>query len=149
MHFKPKTENDIARERLRPDGEYPFTVYSAIEKVSKAGNPMIVVELDVFDPMGNQFSVTDYLMESMAFKLRHFCYGIGLSAEYDNGTLEAAAIVGRSGSLKLSFQEANGNFPPKNVVKDYIKEPSGSAPKQTIKPVAAAPIQPDPNDPPF
>jgi len=136
MQFQPKTEDEIARERLREEGKYPFTVTSAVDKVSKNNNPMIVVELDVFDTNGNAFSITDYIMASMAFKLRHFAFCVGLGADYEAGILHPESMAGKSGTLKLGIQAGKDGYPPKNVVKDYDKDVIQSVVKPAMTKVA-------------
>ena len=121
MQFSPKTEAQIISESMIPMGEYPFQVLSATPKSSKAGNPMIVVELDVFLPDGNTRRIKDYLMESMAFKLRHFCVAVGLEKQYDAGSLEPVDIVSRGGVCKIIVKPPKGEYGPQNEVKDYLK----------------------------
>ncbi len=123
MQFKPKTEAELAIENLFPPGEYDFEVITAVDTVSKekpdgsGGRPMMKVELNVFNG-GSTRRVTDYLLESMAFKLIHFSKSIGLSNDYETGTLDPAKCVGRAGRVILKIEE-KGDYPAKNVVKDY------------------------------
>lgn len=149
MQFKPKTENDIKRERLLPAGEYDFTIMEAAEAVSKAGNPMLKLKLHVFDSNGMPFTISDYLMESVAFKLRHCAYAVGLAAQYESGDLLPAAMAGKSGKLDLVIREdKTGNYPPQNSVKDYIAPEAGEGAKPS-KPRTLAAGEEDPNSPPF
>ena len=121
MQFTPKTEKQIAEEGLYPEGQYNFEISSAENKVSKIGNDMIELKLRVFDDTGNYRIVNDYLLESMAHKLRHAAYVCGLGDKYDLGALDAFDFVGRTGTLSLKIQkDKTGNYPDKNVVKDYV-----------------------------
>jgi hypothetical protein len=45
-----------------------------------------------FDADGKGRKVNDYLMESVAYKLRHFAYAVGLGKSYEAGSLDAADI---------------------------------------------------------
>lgn len=135
MQFKPKTQKELDLERLLPDGEYDFEVAYAEDKTSSTGNPMIAVKLSVFAADGGTRSVRDWLMEKMAFKLRHFAYATGMGAEYESGELAAANIVGRSGRCKIASEEGKGDFPASNKVKDYIV--SADAPARKPAPNAA------------
>jgi hypothetical protein len=120
MRFEPKTEQDIERQHLLPDGDYDFEVVGAIEKPSKSsGNEMIQLKLKVFT---NAIDVTifDYLLESMAFKLRHFAEATGLLVSYNKGILTAFDCQGRTGYLRLTTQEGQNGYKAKNVVDDYI-----------------------------
>ncbi len=121
MKFQPKSADEIAREKLLPAGDYSFVVSQATEKVSKTGNDMIEVLLRVFKDDGSFVLITDWLMEKMAHKLRHFCEATNLLEKYEQGTLEAHDLVEKTGKLKLVIQEdKTGAYDPKNSVKDYI-----------------------------
>ena len=134
MQFQSKTEKQIQEESLIPAGEYDFTVREAVEKKSKAGNDMIQVDMDIFVD-GKERPLKDYLMESMAFKLRHFCFSIGLGCKYEAGTLSAVDCQGKSGKVKI-IQKANGDYGLQNSVKDYVVFEAGSEPAPA--PVARA-----------
>lgn len=118
MQFQPKTDEQIVSENLWPDGEYDFEVVAAEEQVSKKGNPMIKLGLKCFSGDRSR-TVTDYVMEKMAFKLKHFLHGIGMGAAYDSGEFTAEQLVGRSGKVILK-QEHQEGYQPKNSVEDYV-----------------------------
>lgn len=126
MRFTPKTEEEIAAENLLQPGEYGFTVMEAEDTQSKAGNDMMKVKLEVFAPDGGTRHVYDYLLEKMAFKLRHFAATVGRMADYERGELSADAVVGRSGLVRIEIEPA-GDYPAKNVVKDYVVAPKPPA----------------------
>lgn len=114
---QPKTEEELDMDRLLPKGTYDFEIVKAEEKTSKKGNDMIDVNLKVYHGEGFQF-VRDFLMEAMPHKLRHFAETTGLIEAYDSGSLQASDIVGRSGKVRIDIEPA-GEYPAKNVVKDY------------------------------
>jgi hypothetical protein len=135
MQFKAKTEEELKAELVMPEGEYDFEVIEAADTVSKKGNDMITVKLKVFAPDGGFRLVTDYLMEKMAFKLRHFCETTGMIDRYDAGDLMARHCEGRTGRVLIQVEpeqrgkDRDGNdktFPPKNSVGDYAKPAAGS-----------------------
>jgi len=125
MQFTPRSVEDLELDEKKREealllqkGDYDFEVTEAIEKTSKSGNPMIQVRLKVFHEDSFRF-VTDYLMEKMAFKLRHFAESVGLLEEYNAGQFDASNLVGASGVVKLEIEPAKGQFSAKNSVKDY------------------------------
>jgi len=129
MQFKPKTEKELTEEKLFPPGIYPFEVIEAKETISKAGNEMIVMNLRVFHGGRTQF-VTDFLMESTGYKLRHAAVMMGLEKAYDSGNLIASDFEGKEGWAKLKIStDKTGQYPAKNVVVDYVRPPveAGSA----------------------
>ncbi len=123
MKFAPKTEKEVAEEGLLPRGEYGFEVVSAENKISRANNEMIELKLNIFDEHGDARSIFDYLLESMARKLRHAAEACGLLTEYESGDLDALDFVGKSGTLKIGIQkDKTGQYPDKNVVTDYVRK---------------------------
>lgn len=127
MKFEPKTEKELAEMNLLPEGEYGFEISGAEEKISKAGNEMIVLTVRIFKPDGSFQIITDYLMEALAFKLRHAADACGLTHEYETGILAAENFIGKTGMLKLKIQkDKNGEYPDKNTVGDYIVPKDGA-----------------------
>lgn len=119
MNFNPKTEDQIAEDSLLPDGNYDFNVLSAEDMTSKSGNEMIKLKLLVLADLGEKI-VFDYILEKMAFKLRHFCETTGLIEVYEKGNLDSMTCVGKSGVVVVGkSKDKTGKYPPKNVVVDY------------------------------
>ena len=84
-------------------------------------------------------------MESMAFKLRHFCVAVGLEKQYDAGSLEPVDIVSRGGLCKIIVKPPKGEYGPQNEVKDYLKveaKVAGNAPPRAAQAVAEDPSIP-------
>lgn len=121
MNFKPKSDADLSTGNLLPKGEYDFEIVSAIDKVSKQNNEMIELKVLVYIDGTPARQIFDYLMESVAYKLKHFCYATGLNKKYDEGTLQAFDCYGVSGRCKIAIKEdKTGAYPPKNTITDYI-----------------------------
>lgn len=122
FNFNPQTEDMLAKASLLEKGEYSFEVQSAIQKVSRSGNSMIELILGVWDIDGRVHQVYDYLMESMAYKIRHFCYSVGLGEKYELGGFRDSECLGKSGKCKIIIQEdKTGQYRPKNSVQDYLQ----------------------------
>lgn len=154
MKFTPKTEQQLAEENLLTPGWYDFVVLEAKSKISKAAagrgetEPnMIELKLRVYETPDRGVFVTDYLMEEMAFKLRHFCAEVGLLAAYDNGHLTPEACVGKEGRVKIGPSKARGDFKPKDEAKDY-GEPK-NAPRANPAPTAKASKVEDDDEVPY
>lgn len=138
MRFTPKTEQELQAMALVEPGEYSFQVIEALDQTAKSGNEMIKLKLKIWDNMGRERLIFDYVLEAMAFKLRHFCDATGLTEKYEAGELRASDCPGRAGKLDLSLETGKqkpegGYYPDKNSVKDYIKSDGVVA-----KPVEAA-----------
>lgn len=131
MEFQPKEEKDLKNFDLLPDNSiYDFDVLKAIEKKSKQGNDMIEINIGLYVTESIGPRIFDYLLPSMEAKLRHFCDTVGLLREYESGRLNAEMCDGRSGKVKIGIQKGkpkpgtDGNYPDKNVVKDYVCRPA-------------------------
>lgn len=131
MQFTPKTEKQIAEENLWPVGKYDFEViekttfagkdYYTCDTFSKKENEMIVLVLKVYNPEGKFRIILDYLVESVAYKLRHAAFACGLGSNYESGTLRALDFVGKAGELELKTKkDEEGKYPDKNAVSDYV-----------------------------
>lgn len=126
MKFTPKSEEEIAAMGLISAGFYEFTVLDAEDMISKTGNDMIKLTLRVKDSNGIMHTLFDYLLEKMAFKLRHFCENSGLLSKYEAGELTAADCIDKKGIAEIIVQPGQekhdgSKYPDKNAVKDYTK----------------------------
>ena len=123
MRFDPKSEREIAEANLLPPGEYDFEITDAFESVSKSsGKDMITLKIKVFAEDGSSVFVSDYLLESVAYKLRHACEAVGLLDAYESGELDANDFKNQAGRLKLRIdKDKTGQYPDKNGVQDYVK----------------------------
>lgn len=132
MPYVAKSEEQLAKEGLLPDGEYDFEVTATDDKPSKSGNEMFTLSLNVFGDDGNGHFVKDYIALGSNFgerKLRHAADACGLIAVYESGKLKAADFMGKSGKVKIKTQAGNADFPmPKNTVADYVKRTPGLDP---------------------
>ncbi len=93
-----------------------------MDSVSKKGNEMIVLVLNVFH--GNQTKViVDYLTGGnprMEFKLRHAMSSCGVLGE---DGVSAKDFIGKSGKCKIGIQKSEDpNFPDKNTLQDDIPQ---------------------------
>lgn len=126
MKFTPKTEEQVKSGRMLTPGECDFEVRDAKDEISKKGNAMIHLVLDVWDSEGEQAIVHDYLIEAMPHKVRHFCYGVGLGHAYESGDLSAGICIGKGGRCKLTIKE-DQQYGPKNNIADYVLAESTKA----------------------
>jgi hypothetical protein len=141
FNFHPKTDEEIERMHLLPDGTYRFTVRNALETVSKEkGNPMVRVDLEIYGHDGGSSLMSDYLVASdkMAWKIKHFCDTLGLLEQYQKGNLEAQNLIRLEGYAQV-VTEKRSEYPARNKVKDYGK------PKSTKTNSILSPTKPDPN----
>jgi len=125
MDFQPKTEKQILEEGLFPIGEYSFEIAEAEEAVSKRGNQMIKLTLNVQNDQGGGIVVFDYLMDAMPLKLRRCAEACTLLHKYNEGHLDAFDLQGKTGLLKLAIEkDETGKYPDKNTVNEYLVKDS-------------------------
>lgn len=121
MKFQPKKDEELGAYGVLPAGTYDFVVSKAIDKVSKAGNEMIELELVVSSTEGAKSKVYDYLLEALSWKLKHFCASVGLLKQYEAGILTAERCKDLKGVCEITLQkDESGIYHDKNVVKDYV-----------------------------
>ena len=123
MKFEPKTEEQIEELDLLPDGIYEFSIYSAEDKQSKSGLPMIQLKLEIYGNLLGTKYIFDYLVSSnhpiTQKKIRHFCYATGLEDLYELGEISSHHLMSKSGKLILGIEDSE-KFRKKNKVIDYM-----------------------------
>lgn len=138
MNFRPDSEDAVQEKRgggfePLPAGAYWFEVRECTEGKSKSsGNDQFALTLTICDSGESAAVVFDYLpfTEKMKWKFRHAMYAVGMGAEYESGEVEAMDFVGKSGKVLLKIRPANGQYPAKNEVEDYIVPEDVSDPRQ-------------------
>jgi len=139
MNWKPKTEDEIARERLAPEGLTPFTVLEATPSVSKKGKDMLTLKLNIHADDGCDYFIFDYVSPHfMAHKFRHFFCAVNRLNDYERGTVDTAGLVGCEGYCDVGVQDAKGDYPAKNIIRDYDKGDAKAEPAKA-KPASPAP----------
>jgi hypothetical protein len=144
--FQPKSEEEVLN-LLKP-GTYNFLIKQAENAVSKKGNSMIKLTVVVYDEQARERYITDYLMEAMLYKVKHFCDATGLEDKYKQGKFDAMDCINRTGKCKVRIEESDG-YAPKNSIQDYIKCEKNNVPANS--PILAHVVK-DPvfdNDVPF
>jgi hypothetical protein len=154
MRFNPVSEEDAAG--VLPKGEYAAVVSKATEKTSKAsGNPMIELDLTVYAKDGKEKFVRDWLVctDGGQAKIQRFCKAINQWNTYQAGELSAATCEGANVIVKLGVEEGDGEYPPKNSVRDYFSpkiDPPAKAPQNAATASAGdKPKPPSGDDIPF
>lgn len=141
-NFDPMTEEEIASSSLVEDGIYNFQVLKSTRKMSKSGNDMAEVQLNIWDNDGKIHPVFDYLVFSKIplniKKVKHFCDATGLVEEYKKGQMPEE-LESLSGKVQIGTQEERPNpnggvYARKNFVVDYILSDKGSDKAPTVDP---------------
>src|SRR5262245_2615995 len=120
MRFTPMSEEEA---RCLPKGEYEAVVSKALDKVSKSsGNEMIELDLTVYGPGGKEKLVRDWLVatDGGQAKIQRFCKAAGQWDAYQAGEVSSHTCLDAHVRVKLGIDEGDGEYPPKNVVKDYL-----------------------------
>lgn len=125
MKVTPKTEEQVKEEQskfgLLEKGEYPADIYDAFDKVSKANNEMLHLKLKVYDSHGRMWLIDDYLLDAMAYKLRHCCDATGNTEKYESGEIMASDFKDKSVTVKVGIQKSKDpKYPDRNTIIDYV-----------------------------
>lgn len=138
MQYSPKSPNEIAAMRLKPEGNYAFEVSNAVDTVSKSsGKDMMALTLNCYDTNGSIFTINDYLVPGTQYgdrKTFEFAASIGLGGKYATGQMTAEDVLGKGGWCKVKVgksrpkADGSGDYPPKNEIAWYLdKEPKQKA----------------------
>ena len=141
MKVTPKTEKEIAEANLLKIGIYDAEVIKAEDTMSKAGNDMIALTLRVYSDDASVL-VNDYLLDALAYKVRHAAEAMGLLTDYESGTLLAGSMIGKPVRVRLSIQaDKTGQYPDRNGVADYVVD-KGARPAATSHAADRRPVPP-------
>lgn len=132
MNFTPMTKQQL--KNLLPEGNYPFEVTGAEEKISKNGNPMIALNLRVVGEKGEVVFVNDWLMQPVKdedqdktknkiWKIRSFCYSTGLINKYEEGNLTDSNCLHKKGWVKIKVK-TDQDLNQVNSVGYYLEDKS-------------------------
>ena len=141
MEFKPKSREEIAREKLLKPGIYDGEVMRAEETTSKSsGNPMIKLKVRIFHD-GGEAHLYDYITSTQEEKLCAFCDAVGLSKEYDAGDVNSDEMEGRAFRAKVGIEDekpkddgSDEKWPAKNKIKDYLPKSEKDGGRKAEKP---------------
>ena len=116
-----------------PPGDYPAEIIKAEEKTSKKGNPMLVVELNVFDTgTGRSRKITDYIVtggqHSADWKLQNLAVSTGVG---NNGEIIAGELTGLACKVKVRIKPPAEGYDENNAIVDYL-EHNAEATKASI-----------------
>lgn len=147
FRYEPLTEEEAEKARQFPllePGIYNFEVVKSEFQMSNTGkyknpqkpsNPMIKLEMIVWDSSGKEFIVYDYLVgtKNMEWKTRNFCKSVGLFDQYENKKFNEDLCIGRSGKASIVVQPGQKKviqpgqdkkevtyYKDKNGIEDYI-----------------------------
>lgn len=121
MQFTPKSEKEIYAPTYEP-GTYKFRVIDASEEISKKGNEMIKITLEVSDGVNAPTRVNDFILniDKSHYKLLNFCKAIGKVSLYESGNIGVFDIKEQRGKANFHYEEYEGRHYLK--VKDYLEK---------------------------
>ena len=122
------------------DGDYDFTLTDAAEKISKGGNNMIEITLEVEVGRAGPYTIFDRLLSIPAslWRLEQFCAAVSPPLNYAAGEVEAQTCIGLSGRAHLSLGDPSPNGKRFMKVDRYLPRSKNTS----------APSEPS-SDPPF
>ncbi len=113
---------------LKP-GLVDFVITDAEEKISEAGNPMLVVNLECSDSTGKS-TIKDYIVftEKSKWKVSSFFKSIGLRDSLKQGMINVSLLKGMNGICEIGQEEVLDKKTQKvktyNKIKRYVFDES-------------------------
>lgn len=100
-------------------GRYDAVVMAAEVKDTKKGDPMLVVQVKVYDPDGIKPTVFDNITRPYGIRrLKQLCEVTGVS--FDNGSIDPQDLVGQNVVVELRIKkDPNGMYEDANAVVRY------------------------------
>lgn len=130
MKFEYKTQEQLEADRPKlKQGEASFEIKKASEKVSKNGNDMIELLVQVWDADGTTASIFDYLLPQAAYKIKALCDSVGKPDWYgENAELSAIDLIGEGGKCFLKMQKSKDpQYADRMQIGYYIKHELSTA----------------------
>lgn len=143
MIFTPKTDGEIQRQALIPEGTYQATLVNFCERdqqgnplMTKKGDPKFNVSCKIYDSEGKSKNMFDDIGPYFIKKFKHFCDAVGLQNEYNTGKIteeDGKEKIGNNFvveigtySYKKNKGQANEEEVISNCINDYllIKKPN-------------------------
>lgn len=115
---------EAQRETLE-DGIHPFKTIDILGGISKNGNNMATLTLEIWNEKGKLFKAKDFLVgiESMSYKTRNYWISVGKPEIYEIGDTPLHEFLNQCGLVKTRLEkEPNGNRKFIRIV-DYIAPP--------------------------
>jgi hypothetical protein len=126
FEYKVLTEEELmAQRKLLTDGIYQFQSINSEYGYSKtSGNPMITLTLKLWDSSAKEYTVKDYLVASLVYKIKHFWESVGKPEKY-NGLNDYHEFNHQSGIVEIKLEKDKNSNSGKEYprVVDYIKRP--------------------------
>lgn len=108
--FEYRSPTDLHAPPLKV-GEGDFKIISATPTTSKAGDPMLVVEMKAWDSEGNEGLLRDYILgtEKFAWKLYALCESVNMIDLYKQEGLNEEQLIGKGGRLSIKTEQGMDN----------------------------------------
>ena len=133
MQFQPKTDEEIQRMMLIPDGAKCFSeVMEAENHTSKeSGKESIMLKLAIWEDTSIRTYLFVYLTPAFMLLFKHGCIALLGVQKYKSGNIQAEDFIGKSCNVIIGIEkDKTGKYLDKNKVKDFcIEEVKKPAPQ--------------------
>jgi len=128
MKVTPIDETEYKSRNLWPSGIYPCTIIECEEGVSKNDNSFFKCKVQLFNNEGHTKNIFYYMLADgkAAWQLRAGAEAFNLLEKYRAGEIDADDFVGLSAYARVGQEEGDGQYEPKNVIKEFkLSAPGG------------------------
>lgn len=155
MRFTPFTSEELL-EKNEPKkfvliaGPADFEIIKAEDAKAKSGAPMLKLTLKVWDSMGKEGLVWDYITDSVRWKLKGLLIAIGRESVCLTGNCDAEEVSGGIGKCELKITKSEGYG--EQAVVAFYSVPTSQSVTQSVESKPTAPELPpfdDSEDVPF
>ena len=126
MQFDHKNLNDTKQIKA---GICDFEIIDFTEMVSKAGNPMAKIVLELTDSSNNKVTVNDYILSSFVWKIKKLLESIGMQNMFETDNLNSDDLIMSRGKCVMGYEEIDNGVQKRSFpkVKEYISKDKVSA----------------------
>ena len=140
ISFPVMTQDEIQLRsgKFFAEGEATFEVENYLQTVSKAGNPMVVVDFRLTDSRGKKGTRKDYfvLTVNASWKLFDFLSALGLEEQYYKGEVDFNELIFMSGKCNIVYRD-------EQPVLEYISKKVVVDPEAEKKLIVQTQVYPD------
>ena len=126
MQFDHKSLNETKQIKA---GICDFEIIDCTEMVSKAGNPMAKIVLELTDSSNNKVTVNDYILSSFVWKIKKLLESIGMQNMFETDNLNSDDLIMSRGKCVMGYEEIDNGVQKRSFpkVKEYISKDKVSA----------------------
>lgn len=122
MKYDPISDEEMENQKgtLTP-GLADFEIIKAVDDISKNGNPMMKLQVNVVDSKGREGTIFDYITSNAQWRIKGLLDSLGNPDLYTSGNIIPSDLVGGKGQAILFLQkDKTGQYGDSIKIRDYL-----------------------------